>query len=116
MPDLQILPKFSDRWSYLYLEHGKLDREESSVRFLDQKGETQLPIDQLGLLMLGPGTAISHAAMDLLARNNCLVCWVGEGGVRLYAHSTGGTHSSFRLLHQAALYADEEKRMEVARR
>jgi CRISPR-associated protein Cas1 len=116
MADLQVLPKFGDRWSYLYLEHGKLDREASSVRFLDQKGETQLPIDQLGLLMLGPGTTISQAAVDILARNNCLVCWVGEGGVRLYAHSTGGTHSSFRLLRQAQLYADPVKRMEVARR
>lgn len=116
MADLHILPKFGDRWSYLYLEHGKIDREASSVRFWDQKGEAQVPIDQLGLLMLGPGTTVSQAAIDVLARNNCLVCWVGEEGVRLYAHSTGGTHSSFRLLRQAELYADPERRMEVARR
>lgn len=116
MADLQILPKFSDRWSYLYLEHGKLDRDASSVRFLDQHGEMLLPVDQLGLLMLGPGTTVSQAAVDVLARNNCLICWVGEDGVRLYAHSTGGTHSSFRLLRQAQLYTDAEKRLEVARR
>jgi CRISPR-associated protein Cas1 len=57
-----------------------------------------------------------HAAVELLASNNCLICWVGEGGARLYAHSTGGTHASLRLLRQAQLYSDETSRMEVVRR
>jgi CRISPR-associated protein Cas1 len=54
--------------------------------------------------------------MKALAENNCLVCWTGEQGVRLYAHNTGGTHSAHRLLRQALLYADDAKRMEVVRR
>jgi CRISPR-associated protein Cas1 len=114
--DLHILPKFSDRWSYLYLEHGRLDREAASLTFHDAIGELEVPISQLGLLLLGPGTTISHRAMELLAENNCLVAWSGEHGVRLYAHSTGGTHSAFRLLRQARLYADETLRLQVVRR
>jgi CRISP-associated protein Cas1 len=116
MKDLHILPKFADRWSYLYLEHGKIEREASSITFWDKDGEFPVPIDQLGVVLLGPGTAVSHAAIELLAANNCLVCWVAEGGARLYAHSTGGTHSSTRLLRQAALYSDETTRTDVARR
>ncbi|MBI2864068.1 MAG: type I-E CRISPR-associated endonuclease Cas1 [Chloroflexi bacterium] len=116
MRDLHILPKFSDRWTHLYLEHGKIDKDASSLAFHDQKGTMAIPIDQLGLLMLGPGTRVTQAAMEILAENNCLVCWTGEQGVRLYAHSTGGTHSSFRLLRQARLYSDEALRLQVVRR
>jgi CRISP-associated protein Cas1 len=51
-----------------------------------------------------------------LAGNNCLVAWVGEQGVRLYAHSIGGTFSDRRLLQQARLYADETQRLAVVYR
>jgi len=113
MKNLHILPKFADRWSYLYLEHGRLECESSSLAFYDMDGQLAIPIDQLALLMLGPGTTITHTAMKALAENNCLVCWCGEQGVRLYAHNTGGTHSSRRLLRQAALFCDEEERRKV---
>jgi CRISPR-associated protein Cas1 len=116
MKDLHVLPKFSDRWSHLYLEHGRLDQEADSLTFHDKEGLLPIPIDQLALVMLGPGTRVSHAAMKALADNNCLVCWVGEYGVRVYAHNTGGTHSSARLLRQIALYCDFDQRRAVALR
>jgi len=113
MKNLHILPKFGDRWSHLYLEHGRLEQEDASLAFYTAEGRMEIPICQLGLVMLGPGTAVTHRAMAALADNNCLVCWTGEQGVRLYAHSTGGTHSARRLLRQAALYADEATRLQV---
>jgi CRISPR-associated protein Cas1 len=116
MQHLHVLPRFGDRWSHLYLERGVLDREANSLAVFDQEGVTPIPIDQLGLVLLGPGTRISHAAVKLLAENSCLVCWTGEEGVRLYAHSTGATHSAHRLLRQAQLYCDERERMRVVRR
>lgn len=114
--NLHILPKFSDRWSYLYLEHGKLDKDDDSLAFHKKEGRAAIPIDQLGLVMLGPGTSVSHRAMQTLAENNCLVAWTGEEGVRLYAHSTGGTHFSRRLLNQARLFCDADSRIAVIRR
>ncbi len=116
MRNLHELPKFQDRWSHLYLEHGRLDVEKSSLLFYDKEGQMRIPIDQLAFVMLGPGTRISHAAMRSLADNNCLVCWTGEQGVRLYAHSTGGTHSSHRLLGQVTLWSCKKSRMRVIRR
>ena len=94
MKDLHVLPKFSDRWSHLYLDHCRLDQDAAGLCFWDQEGKLAIPIDQLALVMLGPGTAVTHAAMKALAENNCLMCWVGEYGVRVYAHNTGGTHSA----------------------
>ncbi|MCC6741286.1 MAG: type I-E CRISPR-associated endonuclease Cas1 [Planctomycetia bacterium] len=116
MRDLQTLPRFDDRWSHVYLEHGSLEVEATSLAFWDKEGQTKIPIDQLALLMMGPGTKITHGAMKALADNNCLVCWTGEQGVRLYAHSTGGTFSSHRLLRQAELYANPAARRAVVRR
>jgi CRISPR-associated protein Cas1 len=116
MRDLHDLPKFSDRWSHLYLEHGRLEREASALIFYRIDGSLEIPIDQLGVVLLGPGSTVSHAAMRALADNNTLVCWTGEHGVRLYAHSTGGTYHSLRLLRQAALYSDYQSRMAVIRR
>jgi len=113
MKNLHVLPKFGDRWSHLYLEHGRLEQDAASLAFLTPEGKVEVPVCQLGLLMLGPGTAVTHQAMKALAENNCLVCWTGEQGVRMYAHSSGGTHSSRRLLRQAELYCDPESRRRV---
>src|SRR5437762_13767763 len=114
MKTLHELPRFEDRWSYLYLERGLLDQEATGLVFHTQDADTALPIDQLSLVMLGPGINISHAAVKALAANNCLLAWVGEQGVRLYAHSTGGTFSARRLILQAKLVSDEASRLAVA--
>ncbi len=116
MKTLHSLPRFEDRWSYLYLERGVLDQEDSGLVLHQQQNDTLVPIDQISLVMLGPGISVTHAAVKALAANNCLAAWVGEDGVRLYAHSTGGTFSSRRLLHQARLVVDDKLRMEVVHR
>src|SRR6516225_7972978 len=113
MRTLHELPKFSDRWSYLYLERGRLDQDAAGLVFHNESGDTPVPVDQLSLVMLGPGSTLTHAAVKALAANNCLLAWVGENGVRMYAHSTGGTFSARRLLHQAHLFCDEAKRLAV---
>lgn len=118
--DLQLLPKFRDRLSYLYVEHATVEREQNSIAFWAKEGEeltvTQVPVCDIALLMLGPGTKLSHGAVDILARNNCLVAWTGEEGVRLYAFGTGGTHSAERLLRQAALVSDPGLRLQTVRK
>jgi CRISPR-associated protein Cas1 len=116
MRTLHELPRFNDRWSYLYLEMGTLDRTDAGLVFHNKLGDTPVPIDQLGLVMLGPGTTVTHAAVKGMADNACLLAWVGQDGVRLYAHSTGATFSARRLLHQARLVSDEAQRLAVAYR
>lgn len=112
--NLHLLPKFRDRLSYVYTEHSVVERDQNSICFWDDEGRTAVPIAAIALLMLGPGTKISHGAMDILARNNCLVAWCGEEGVRMYAFATGGTHSSARIQRQAEMVSDPQKRLETA--
>jgi len=116
LDDLHRLPKFRDALSYLYLEHGRIDSHEKAIAFHDAQGMVPIPAASLSLLMLGPGTSITHAAMVALADNNVLAVWVGEEGVRCYAHGMGGTRSSAALLRQAALASDENSRLQVVLR
>lgn len=114
--DLHVLPKFRDGWSYLYVEHCRIDQESRSIAVVDEEGTTPVPSATLCLLMLGPGTRITHAAVSALADNGCLVCWCGEEGVRLYAHGHGNTRHAHNLLRQARLWADADLRLQVVRK
>lgn len=112
--DLHELPRLADRWSHLYLEHGTLEKKDAGLIFFDASGgRNQVPLDQFAIVMLGPGTKLTHAAARMLADNNTLVCWCGEQGVRLYAHGTGGTHGASRLLRQVEAWADRDRRLAV---
>lgn len=114
--DLHVLPKLGDGWSYLYVEHCRIDQEDRAIAVHDQEGKVPVPCANLALLMLGPGVSITHAAVTVLADHGCLVAWCGEHGVRFYALGMGETRSAANLLHQARLWADEEQRMQVVRR
>ena len=116
MDDLHELPKFRDALSFLYLEHVRIEQEEKSIAFWDANGKTPVPVAGLSVLMLGPGTNITHAAIRALADNNCLVIWCGEQNVRFYSFGMGGTRSSAALLRQARLVSDEALRLEVVKR
>ena len=114
--DLHQLPKFRDALSFLYLEHVRIEQDEKSIAFWDANGKTPVPAAALSVLMLGPGTNITHAAIRALADNNCLVVWCGEQNVRFYAFGMGGTRSARGILRQAELVADEAERLEVVKR
>ena len=115
--NLQELPKLRDSLSYIYLEHGRLEQEAKSVAFIDKdRGVTPIPAASLGVMLLGPGTTVTHAAVKALADNGCSIMWTGEDGTRLYAQGTGETRKAYRLLRQAELATDEGKRLAVVRR
>ncbi len=113
MNDLHKLPRVQDSWSYLYLEHCRIDQDALSISAQDAGGKTPIPCAKLLLLMLGPGTSITHAAIRTLADHGCLVAWCGERGVRYYASGQGETRSAKNLLRQAAAWANPAKRLEV---
>jgi CRISP-associated protein Cas1 len=114
--DLHELPKLRDGLSYVYLEHGRIERTHKAVEFFDKKGRVMIPAASLALLLLGPGTSITHEAVKTLADNGCVVNWCGEEGVRFYAQGVGETRKGYRLVRQAELVSDPAKRLEVIRR
>lgn len=116
MRDLQQLPKLADSLSYLYAEHCVVEKKQQAIELFDQEGATLVPAAALTVLLLGPGTKITHAAVKTLADNGCAIVWVGEDGTRCYAHGGGETRKGYQLLHQARLASDPALRLEVCKR
>ncbi|GBC78903.1 CRISPR-associated endonuclease Cas1 [bacterium HR09] len=114
--NLKELPKFRDGLSYLYVEHAFIEQEAQGIGIYDQEGLTLVPVAALGVLFLGPGTRITHAAIRALANNGCTVAWVGEGLARFYAQGLGDTRSARRLQRQALAWADPKLHLEVVLR
>jgi len=114
--DLHELPKLRDSLSYLYVERVRIQQKHKAVELLDEDGRTMVPAAALSVLLAGPGTTITHAAVKALADNGCLLVWCGEDGMRCYAQGGGETRKAYHLLTQAELVSDPEKRMEVVKR
>ncbi|MEE5993230.1 MAG: type I-E CRISPR-associated endonuclease Cas1e [Oscillospiraceae bacterium] len=115
-PELQALPQISDRMTFLYLEHCKINRQDSAITVLNENGIFNIPSATISVLLLGPGTEITHRAMELIGDSGISVCWVGEHGVRYYAGGRALTHSSRLLLKQVEAISNQRKRLEVARK
>jgi len=113
MRDLQQLPRLRDSLSYLYVEHAIVDRKSNAIEYITEEGRVMVPVSALCLLMLGPGTSISHAAVKVLQENGCMVLWSGEEGIRFYAQGSGETRKAYHLLRQAELVCDPRKREQV---
>lgn len=113
---LNELPRISDRVSFIYVEHSKINRIDSAITVSDYRGMVNIPCSIIGVLMLGPGTEISHRAMEILGDVGTTVIWVGERGVRYYAHGRSLAHSTKLLEKQAKLVSNTRTRLNVARK
>lgn len=105
-----------DGWSFLYAEHCKIDREDKAVALHDKDGKICVPCASLALLMMGPGTSITHEAVKTLAENGCLAAWCGEGIIRFYASGTGETRHANKLVRQALLVSHPRLRLDVIKK
>ncbi|GIF16283.1 type I-E CRISPR-associated endonuclease Cas1e [Actinoplanes teichomyceticus] len=114
-PQLPELTRAQDRISFLYLERCVIHRDANAITAADDKGVVHIPAATLSVLLLGPGTSITHQAMTLIADNGATAIWVGERGVRYYAHGRSLARSSRLLIAQAAAVSDRTRRLNVAR-
>ncbi|NCD09194.1 MAG: type I-E CRISPR-associated endonuclease Cas1 [Negativicutes bacterium] len=114
-PALQALPQIKDRISFLYLEHCLINRQDGAITVTDVRGTVHVPAAAISVLLLGPGTNVSHRAMELIGSVGVTVIWVGERGVRYYAHGSPLTNSARLLIKQAELVSNVRNRINVAR-
>lgn len=115
-PEIQELGRVSDRISFIYLEHAKINRQDSAIQVSDNRGIVNIPVALVSVLLLGPGIDITHRAMELIGDSGLAVVWVGECGVRQYAHGRALNHSSRLLEAQAKLVSNRRNRLVVARK
>ncbi len=111
------LPQVKDKYPFIYLERGRLEIDDSSIKWIDcDKNVVRLPIATINCLLLGPGTTLTHEAVKVMAAANCSICWVGEDSLIFYAAGITPTADSRNLRRQMQLAADKKKAVEVARR
>lgn len=115
-PELMELPQIRDRMSFIYLEHCSINREDSAVKVTDMNGDVCIPAAAVTALLLGPGCKVTHRAMELIGDSGIGVVWVGEHGVRYYAHGRALNAHTKLLLKQAELVTNTRKHLGVVRK
>jgi CRISP-associated protein Cas1 len=114
-----------DRAGLLYLARGVLTTRDGTLAFLQGEqtaadalapGDYGIPLQGVSMILLGPGSTVSHDALRLLAHARTALAAVGEDGVRLYTAPPLIPDRSGLARVQARLWADEDLRVMLARR
>lgn len=113
---IAALQPVSKRISFVYLDRCVIHRDANAIVAMSEEGTTYLPAAAISALLLGPGTRVTHQAMNLLGESGAVICWVGEGGARLYASAQSLSRSTRLLVEQARLVSNRTSRLAVARR
>lgn len=74
--ELKELPRIGDRVSFIYVEHAKINRQDSAITVTDKRGIVRIPAAMVGVLLLGPGTDISHRAVELIGDTGTSMVWM----------------------------------------
>ena len=102
--------------TFLYLEHCTLERQDGAITVTDENGVVHIPAAAISVLLLGPGTRVTHRAMELMGDTGVGAVWVGEHGVRYYAHGRPLTTRANLLIRQAELVSNTRKHLDVVRK
>ena len=112
----------ADRHGLLWLEKGRLSVEDGTLKLEAAESSTldagvyAIPYQAVSMILLGPGTSVTHDVFRLCARHSVLIAAVGEGGVKSYtAPPMGQGRSRIARLH-AESWADPKRRLDLARR
>ncbi|MCY3991895.1 MAG: type I-E CRISPR-associated endonuclease Cas1e [Caldilineaceae bacterium] len=117
----------ADRHGLLWLSRGALTVRDGTLRFerdspADSKsplesGQYGIPFQSLSMILLGPGSTVSHDALRLMARHGTALVAVGEDGVRCYTAPPLMPDSSEIARRQMRAWGDASgSRITVARR
>lgn len=112
----------ADRHGLLWLEYGRLGVEDGTLRFVAaasdslQAGDYAIPYQAVSMILLGPGTSLTHDVLRLAARHGMLIAAVGEGGVKSYTAPPMGQGRSDVARAHAERWADPKRRLDAARR
>ena len=116
----------ADRSGLLWLSRGALTARDGTLSFergsqLAENdplgpGHYAIPFQGVSMILLGPGSTVSHDALRLLARHGTALAAVGEDGVRCYTAPPLIPDRSGLARRQARAWADTNARLQIARR
>ena len=117
----------ADRHGLLWLSRGALTVRDGTLRFERnagpdgdsslESGEYGIPFQTLSMILLGPGSTVSHDALRLMARHGTALVAVGEDGVRCYTAPPLMPDTSDIARKQMRAWGDPEgSRITIARK
>jgi len=116
-PPLDALVTVKDRWTPLFLEHGRLEVDDSSVKWISSDGNvSRLPVATMSVIALGPGTSITHAAIKACAQCNTPVVWIGSDYLHFYALGHTPTSNNENSKIHATAWANHKSKLVIAKR
>ena len=110
----------ADRHGLIWLERGELCVIDGCLHFLAGKDSLtphilQVPHQTVSMILLGPGSSVTHDALRLMARHGTLMAAVGQDGVRTYTAPPLLPDRSDVARRQAELWGSPRRRISVAR-
>ena len=114
-----------DRAGLLYLARGALTARDGALAFLQRDtteadalapGDYAIPLQGISMILLGPGSTVSHDALRLLAYARTALAAVGEDGVRMYTAPPLIPDRSGLARIQARFWANDAMRLTIVRR
>ena len=117
----------ADRHGLLWLSRGALIVKDGTLRFKREspskaedsldRGEYGIPFQSLSMILLGPGSTVSHDALRLMSRHGTALVAVGEDGVRCYTAPPLMPDTSDVARRQMRAWSDsEDSRITIARK
>ena len=116
---------YKDRAGLLYLARGALTARDGTLAFIQGEateadaltpGDHAIPLQGVSMILIGPGSTVSHDALRLLAHARTALAAIGVDGVRLYTAPPLIPDHSGLARTQARIWADDDQRLTVARR
>lgn len=110
----------ADRHGLIWLERGELCVIDGCLHFMAGKESLtpyvlQVPHQAISMILLGPGSSVTHDALRLLARHGTLMAAVGQDGVRTYTAPPLLPDRSDVARRQGELWGNPRRRVSVAR-
>jgi CRISPR-associated protein Cas1 len=110
----------ADRHGLIWLDRGRLEVEDGCLRFVTAggilaAGDYQIPHQSVSIVLLGPGSSVTHDALRILAAHGCALAAIGTGGIRFYSAPPLLPDTSALARRQVMLWAETSTRVGVAR-
>jgi len=116
-PPLETLPSERERWTPLYLEYGRLEVDDSSVKWIQSDGLVcAIPVATISAIILGPGTSVTHAAVLACAESNTSIIWGSQNALRFKAWGSNTSADNANARKQALAYGNRNVRTSIARK
>jgi len=112
----KIIPALKSQISFLYIDYGKIVQSDSGICLYQDNKRVDIPCGSILCIMIGPGTSITHRAVENIADSGSMIIWTGNQANHMYAYGIPDNQSTENLLRQIKYHENIEKHLLVARR